>query len=125
MTATILVVEDNPITRKLVRVTLNSEGYRVLEAADGRSAVALMTRHIPHLVLQDKQGRTRLHLLLDEDGNAAIQLLLVGFVVGLRWWTPQRTAFMVENDGPTVYQYVSLDHVSRYTEDNVTRLFGI
>ena len=29
---TILVVEDNPITRKMLRVTLVAEGYRVVEA---------------------------------------------------------------------------------------------
>src|SRR4051812_30813905 len=43
-----------------------------------------------------------------------LQLALGGFVLTLRWWTPGRTAFMLESAGPTVYQYVSLDHVSRY-----------
>jgi monofunctional biosynthetic peptidoglycan transglycosylase len=43
-----------------------------------------------------------------------VQLALGCCVVTLRWWTPGRTAFMLQNDGPTVYQYVSLDHVSRY-----------
>src|SRR3954465_2606565 len=43
-----------------------------------------------------------------------LQLALGGFVLTLRWWTPGRTAFMIESGGPTVYQYVSLDHVSRY-----------
>ncbi len=42
MTApTILVVEDNPISRKLFRVTLEAEGYRVLEADAGEAAVTL------------------------------------------------------------------------------------
>ncbi|MBI4492398.1 MAG: response regulator [Chloroflexi bacterium] len=50
---TVLIVEDNPITRKLVRVTLEAAGYGVLEAQDGRTAIELMGRHLPDLVLQD------------------------------------------------------------------------
>jgi monofunctional glycosyltransferase len=43
-----------------------------------------------------------------------LQLVLAGLIVALRWWTPPRTAFMVESGGPVTYQYVSLDHVSRF-----------
>ena len=49
---TILLVEDNPTTRKLVRFSLEKRGYVVLEAADGRSALALMDQK-PDLILQD------------------------------------------------------------------------
>ncbi|WP_334173380.1 transglycosylase domain-containing protein [Sinomonas sp.] len=31
------------------------------------------------------------------------------------WITPPRTAFMLEAGEPTVYQYVAIDHISRYT----------
>lgn len=50
---TILVVEDNPVTRKLFRVTLEGAGYRVVEAEDARTALDLMPREAPDLVLQD------------------------------------------------------------------------
>lgn len=50
---TLLVVEDNPTTSKLFRVALEVEGYRVLEAADGRRALALATLDPPDLVLMD------------------------------------------------------------------------
>ena len=46
-TPTILVVEDNPITRKMLRVALESEGYAVVEAADGRAALAEAFPHSP------------------------------------------------------------------------------
>ncbi|MFZ5896560.1 MAG: response regulator [Myxococcota bacterium] len=49
---TILLVEDNPTTRKLVRFSLEKRGYAVLEAPDGQSALALMA-HEPDLILQD------------------------------------------------------------------------
>ena len=50
---TILVVEDNPITRKLVRLTLSAEGYTVLEAPDGGTARELLHAGTPDLVLLD------------------------------------------------------------------------
>ena len=49
----ILVVEDNEITRKLLRVTLRTASYEMLEAPDGTSALALAARERPDLVLQD------------------------------------------------------------------------
>ena len=50
---TVLVIEDNPITRELVRVALATEGYEVLEAVDGRAAIELMERRTADLILQD------------------------------------------------------------------------
>jgi two-component system, OmpR family, KDP operon response regulator KdpE len=49
----ILVVEDNPLTRKMLRVTLESEGYTVVEAGDGRAALAAAALELPALILQD------------------------------------------------------------------------
>jgi PAS domain S-box-containing protein len=51
--ARILVVEDNSITRKMVRVTLETEGYEVLLAGDGASAIEAARASMPDLVLQD------------------------------------------------------------------------
>lgn len=31
-----------------------------------------------------------------------------------RWFTPPRTSFMLQDEGSIVYQYVDLDHISRY-----------
>jgi len=50
---TILLVEDNPITRKMLRVTLESAGYAVREAGDGREALELAGRDPPALIVQD------------------------------------------------------------------------
>jgi len=65
-TGTILVVEDNPITRKMMRFALESEGYRVMEAGEGRAALALARDHPPLLVLQD-------YVLPDMDGLQLIE----------------------------------------------------
>jgi CheY-like chemotaxis protein len=50
---TTLLVEDNPVTRKLYRVSLEIEGHRVLDAENGASALALALDNRIDLVLQD------------------------------------------------------------------------
>ncbi len=49
----ILVVDDEPTIRKLVRAVLDGKGYRLLEAADGPSALETARRERPDLVLLD------------------------------------------------------------------------
>lgn len=51
--AQILVVEDNPITRKMVRLTLEAEGHQVYEAPDGEAARRFLESHDVDLVLLD------------------------------------------------------------------------
>ncbi len=52
---TILLVEDDPDVRALVKETLSGSGYRVLEAADGRAALTLSGGFADeiHLLLSD------------------------------------------------------------------------
>jgi len=55
VTGTVLVVEDNALNRKLVRNVLRARGHRVLEAATGEEALALLDRDPVDLVLMDLQ----------------------------------------------------------------------
>jgi two-component system cell cycle sensor histidine kinase/response regulator CckA len=52
---TVLLVEDEDSVRQLVRETLESRGYRVLEAANGNAALALAANHPDpiHVVITD------------------------------------------------------------------------
>jgi PAS domain S-box-containing protein len=52
---TVLLVEDEDSVRQLVRETLESRGYRVLESANGQAALALAASHPEpiHLVITD------------------------------------------------------------------------
>jgi two-component system cell cycle sensor histidine kinase/response regulator CckA len=54
-TETVLLVEDEDSVRQLVRETLESRGYRVLEAANGQSALTVAANHPDpiHLVITD------------------------------------------------------------------------
>ncbi len=79
---TVLVVEDNPITRKMVRVALESDGYLVLEAGDGRSALAAAAERPPDLivldyVLPDTDGMRLLEELRRQAGREDLPALLV------------------------------------------------
>ena len=50
---TILVVDDEPQIRRVLRSTLSSEGYDVIEAKDGQEAVDMVMRERPALILMD------------------------------------------------------------------------
>jgi CheY-like chemotaxis protein len=50
---TILVVEDTIDSRELMKLVLEAEGYRVLEAANGVVAVDLAQREQPDAILMD------------------------------------------------------------------------
>ncbi len=52
---TILIVDDEPAIVELVRVTLEDERVRVLEAGDGETALLEAERGRPDLVLLDVQ----------------------------------------------------------------------
>jgi two-component system, OmpR family, KDP operon response regulator KdpE len=50
---TILVVDDEPQIRRVLRATLSSSGYDVIEAKDGLEAVDIVIRERPALILMD------------------------------------------------------------------------
>jgi two-component system cell cycle response regulator DivK len=52
---TVLYVEDNDYNRKIVRQLLTRTSFRLVEATDGESGVALAREVLPDLVLMDVQ----------------------------------------------------------------------
>jgi DNA-binding response OmpR family regulator len=51
--ANILAVDDEPHVLKLIKANLESSGYKVLTAADGAQAVAMVSQELPDLVILD------------------------------------------------------------------------
>ncbi len=49
----LLVVEDDPSLREVIRLGLEGEGYRVVAVEDGPSALTAFAEHLPDLVLLD------------------------------------------------------------------------
>ena len=51
--ATILVVDDEPQIRRVLRATLSGNGYEVTLAKDGQEAIEMAVREHPDLILLD------------------------------------------------------------------------
>jgi CheY-like chemotaxis protein len=49
----VLIVDDSPVTRELVRDVLEPQGHEIFEAADGLSALREIEAGRPHVVLLD------------------------------------------------------------------------
>lgn len=65
---TILIVDDDSSTRRLIRSVLARQGYRILEVADGQEGVEAFQRESPDLVLMDV-------MMPRLDGHAACRAL--------------------------------------------------
>src|SRR5262245_40890210 len=50
--AKVLVIDDEPPIRKLLRMGLSTQGYHILEAPDGKTALNLLARE-PDLIILD------------------------------------------------------------------------
>lgn len=77
--AEILVVDDEPAIRKLLRITLESHGYTVREADNARDGLVMAANHPPELVLidiglPDRSGHEVLKDLRDWYAKAVIVL---------------------------------------------------
>lgn len=51
--AEILIIDDEPQIRKLLEITLESNGYKVWQAETGKAGIILAANHPPELILLD------------------------------------------------------------------------
>jgi len=75
----VLVVDDEPPIRKLLRMGLNAHGYQILEAANGKAALELL-KETPDLVildlgLPDTQGLELLRTMRARNESVPIMVL--------------------------------------------------
>ncbi|HTW64173.1 MAG TPA: response regulator [Bryobacteraceae bacterium] len=101
--ATILVVEDEPGIRALVRKILRRQGYEVLEAANGEDALALCREHGPRVdllitdVLMPQMGGRELVERLQTQGHGMKVLYVSGYTDDTTIYSadlPAGTAFL-------------------------------
>jgi two-component system OmpR family response regulator len=95
--APILVVEDDPTLRRIIREVLEDEGFTVESTPNGREAVRLARRRRPALVVLDLvlpglNGSVVAAVLREEHGTAP-PILLISADVGARQRATQVGAF--------------------------------
>ena len=103
---TVLVVDDEPIVREVVVEYLRRDGFRTVEAGDGRSAKALVESEHPDLVVLDL-------MLPEEDGLSVCR------------WIRSRSALpviMLTARGEEADRIVGLELGA---DDYVTKPFGM
>ena len=78
-TRRVLVVDDEPLVRGLLNRLLTMEGYEVVEAEDGASAIELMAKEPPDLVLLDVMlpARDGLDILGDLRRTTDVPVILI------------------------------------------------
>lgn len=64
----VLIIDDEPQIRRFLTICLGSQGYQLIEAADGRSGLEQAALHEPELVVMDLG-------LPDMDGQVLLQRL--------------------------------------------------
>ena len=78
----VLVVDDNPNTRRHLRLALERDGWTVAEAANGREALTRVDTHLPRAVLLDLEmpvmdGFAFLHAFRDRPGCREIPVVVI------------------------------------------------
>jgi two-component system sensor histidine kinase/response regulator len=79
---TVLVVDDDPVNRHLMRELLTTEGHRVQEAADGDQALSAVRRAPPDVILLDimmpgMDGFQVCRILKNDPATAPLSILII------------------------------------------------
>jgi len=98
---TVLVVDDEPVLRAIVREILHEEGYAVIEAADGRVMLEIMEREHPDLVLMDVMmpgvdGREAYRQLRSHPKHRDIPVVMMSAAVEAHRLDPSIAGFMAK-----------------------------
>jgi two-component system, OmpR family, response regulator VicR len=98
---TVLVVDDEPVLRAIVREILDEEGYAVIEAADGRVALEIMESARPDLVLMDVMmpgvdGREAYRQLRSHPEHRHIPVIMMSAAIQPHGLDPTIAGFMAK-----------------------------
>lgn len=84
----ILIVDDDPSTLKLLQAMLSLDGYRVLQARDGREALALLNDDvdllITDLIMPNKEGLETIAEVRRQGFDKPIIAMTAGGLIGPR-----------------------------------------
>jgi two-component system, OmpR family, KDP operon response regulator KdpE len=76
----VLVIDDEPPIRKLLRLGLSAQGYQIVETGSGKAALEMFSQQLPNIVildlgLPDMQGHELLRALRTRDDSVPIVVL--------------------------------------------------
>ena len=76
----VLVIDDEPPIRKLLRLGLSAHGYQIMEASSGKMALQLLSEQTPDLIvldlgLPDMQGHELLRMMRARNDTVPIVVL--------------------------------------------------
>jgi CheY-like chemotaxis protein len=96
---TILVVDDEPVVRAVVRDVLCEEGYAVVEAPDGCTMLEILARECPDLVLMDVMmpgidGREVYRVLRSREDLPDVPVVMMSAAVQATRLDPSIAAFL-------------------------------
>lgn len=131
MNARILVVDDEPDVRTLCKINLEYEGYEVIEASDGLSALDLIGKEHPDLVILDimmpeMDGWQVLEKLKSEEGTVSIPVVLLTAKADeasqLRGWEKGAADYLTKPFSPiALSRYVERVLSGKNSEDEARR----
>ena len=104
--ATILVIEDEPEIRRVLRTSLAAEGYRVVESSTARRGSIDAASHKPDLAILDLG-------LPDFDGVAVIRRI--------REWSPMPILVLTAR----IHERSKIEALDAGADDYVTKPFGV
>jgi CheY-like chemotaxis protein len=120
---TILVVEDTPDTRELIRLLLELKGYRVLEAENGLDGVEMARRARPDAILMDMSlpiidGCQATKLIREEPGLSAVPIIACTAYNQWAWRGKAILAGCTDFITKPIDSAGLLDMLSRYLRDS-------
>jgi len=82
MPQTVLVVDDDPLTRRLLQYWLQRDGYQMIGVNNGREAVSLAKSQMPQLIIldvmmPDLDGWSVLRQIRDSEATRTIPVILL------------------------------------------------
>lgn len=113
--ATILVIDDDPDARQIVRMALDDRQYRVIEASDGKAGLAAIEANNPDLVILDlmmpvMDGFGVLDHLRADRRYASLPILVLTakeLTAAEREWLQGRTIDFMQKDQMPIDQLLS------------------
>ena len=115
---TVLIADDEPSMRLLVHATIESDDYKVIEAADGNQAWTLIQQLKPALVLLDVQmpGRTGLEILRSIRADPGLTRTRVILLTGTDHESDIEAGLMAGADFYLTKPFSPLDLITRVEE---------